>query len=146
MSRKRQTIVGVSVAALVAVNAVCGSSRDGPTQTICGFKIGRATHLAGSGPFDVDAAQHPPVAPIVAAAGSDSTHVRVSSDCAVGAKIVVSNRKVIAVQRESAAQDGADEVLSVVPLFAGRSTVTASRSGSKPIRIPFVVTPPVGAS
>ena len=58
-----------------------------------------------------------------------------------GAKIPVSDGTVIKVESEIRATNRADEVVSVSPILAGRSTVTIRRAGARPTNVTFVVRP-----
>jgi hypothetical protein len=109
--------------------------------SICGVNIGRAGDYVGSGPFYVDASVNGPSAPVVAAAGSSPVNVRISPDCSTGAQISVSDQTVIKVESEIRATDHAEEVVSVYPLAAGRSTVTIRRAGVRPTKVTFAVGP-----
>jgi hypothetical protein len=53
----------------------------------------------------------------------------------------VSDGTVIKVESEIRATNRADEVVSVSPIVAGRSTVTIRRSGARPTNVTFVVRP-----
>jgi len=138
---RRLLIRAAMLLATVAAVAGCGSPSDGPVMSICGVNIGRAEDMAGSGPFYVDASTSAPSAPVVAAPGSSPVNLRVSPDCSTGAQVSVSNEAVITVESEIRATDRADEVVSVSPLAAGRSTVTMRRAGARPTKVIFVVRP-----
>lgn len=140
------TLVTLLAVALTGCGTGGGGSADGPIVEICGINVGRAEVRPGDGPVYVNASSHVPSAPIVSASGSAPMNVRVSSDCSVGARISVSDPRVIRATEEVRARNGADEVLSVYPLRAGRATLTASRPGTKPLTLNFIVKPAIQAS
>jgi hypothetical protein len=142
-SRKKLGSLAWALVAAALGTGLTGCGADGPIIGICGTNVGRAEDLAGDGPVYVNASSHAPGTPIVAAAGSDPMNVRVSSDCSLGARISVSNPRIIRASEEIRARDGADEVLSVYPLRAGSATLTAHRAGARPLILTFVVKPPV---
>ena len=115
---------GVAVAILVAVCATgCGmrasGTADGPRKRICGEWIGRAEESIGSGPWYVDASAGNP-ATISAAAGSSGTWVRVSGNCARGARVSISDPAVVRVIGVVPAKNGTDVAVLVNPGSAGR--------------------------
>jgi hypothetical protein len=140
--------VGTVLATVLAVALTgCGTGggdpADGPIIGICGTNVGRAEVGPGDGPVYVNASNHAPSAPVVSASGSAPMNVRVSSDCSVGARISVSDPRVIRASEEIRAKNGAGEVLSVYPLHAGRAILAASRPGVRTLTITFVVKPPI---
>lgn len=144
-ARRRALVVTPVGLAAAAFLSGCGGTLpvagDGPTARVCGIGIGRAAATAGNGPVYVDASLRPPTNPIRAGAGSAPISIRVSQDCAIGAQVSVSDPKVIGVQAEIKAKDGADEVVAVNPLKRGRSTLTAHRPGVPSITVTFVIGP-----
>lgn len=127
---------------MLAAGACSGPMyREGPVATICGTNIGRAigSTARGSGPWYVDASRGAPGSPVTAVAHTSPMHVRVSSDCAHGAVVSVSDPAVIGFSSEIRAADGLQEVISVGPGNVGNATLTIRRAGVKPITVLFQI-------
>ncbi|HEY7048893.1 MAG TPA: hypothetical protein VH373_16845 [Jatrophihabitantaceae bacterium] len=114
---------------------------DGPRQRICGEWIGRAEELIGSGPWYVDASAGNP-ATITATAGSSGTWVRVSGDCARGARVSMSDPAVLRVIGVVPAEDGTDAAVLVNPESAGRAVLTATMPGTPARTVTFAIGEP----
>lgn len=132
-------VVGLTLSAgLVAGCAEAPAVADGPRMQVCGQWIGRAEMSVGSGPFYIDASRRSAVT-IRAATHSSGTWLRLSADCSVGARVVISDRKVIGVASALWAKDGHEEAVLLNPGRAGRAIVTACVPGRRPHTIAVVV-------
>jgi hypothetical protein len=143
--RRPRSVAGAALSlSLLIMLAACGDfsgPSDGSGISICGVNIGQAAEgSSGNGPFYVDATQSS-VGPVDAVAGTNPINVRVSQNCSVGARLVVSNPKVIKLQTQIKATNGTVEVVAVLPLKPGQSTLTAFQRGVSPISVTFVIRP-----
>jgi hypothetical protein len=138
----RGLLVMVTKSVVATLTTSCDAEiSDGPRKQICGDWISRAEDIIGSGPWYVDASDGS-TPNIVAAVATSPTWVQVGNDCALGARVSVSDPSVVAVTSSILAQDGGDVAVLVSPRTVGHATLVATMPGAIREAVSFTVDPP----
>lgn len=141
--RRGLGLLGVA-ALLLSAGSACGSTRIEPiSATVCGVPIGRAEYSPGGGPVYLDLVRGTPTTAITAAAQSAPMSIRVSGNCAHGARYDVSDTAVIGVSPEVRAKDGGAVVLSVSPYRPGSSVIQFGPPAGASVSVTVEVRPPI---